>query len=316
MSQPEQAERKEFSSQESVASRVEELVNSELCLLNADSHIIEVTIIKPGAAKVKINSSQVVYTEEALKNSLPLWEGAACFCNHFNKSVRNIVGVFFSPWYDQGIKAKLRLIDDTLFRLINQIITDRAKGLSVPDIGISADIGIKGTPSEQGEEAQIIIEEITNVVSADIVFAPAAGGSFDRVLNALREKTGIPDQVGVVREQPLQKRVRDLQSAADKLRTQVKNQEEQLQGFHQNLKEAVDKYRQMLLSQNPDIPAEMIQGDTIAELDSSLERAKALAEVVRRHLEAQVPAGAPARTGFEVGSLSPIEKIKYGLKRR
>ena len=80
-------------------------------ILDDAHHIVEVTIIKPGPAQVTVNGDQVCYTEEALQASLPLWEGAACFCDHFNKSVRNIAGVFFAPWYEEGVKAKLRFID-------------------------------------------------------------------------------------------------------------------------------------------------------------------------------------------------------------
>ena len=332
MKQPEEAKEIESSSFNFESYKAEHVV-TQLPVLDQARHIIEVTVIKPGPAQVKINDLQVVYSELALKNSLPLWEGAACFCNHFNKSVRNIVGVYFSPWYDNGVKAKLRFIDDAIYHLVASIMADRAKGLAVPDIGISADISIKGKPTDYTIE----VEEITKVVSADIVFSPGAGGSFDRVLNAVRERIGFPEKSAIFQGEkrigipepslptsPLKgedkgggdaKRIRDLQSSADKLRAQVKNQEEQLQRSRNDLKEAVDKYRQIILSHNPDIPGEMIQGETVAELDSSLERAKAIVERVKQHLEAQVPAGAPART-LDIESLSPIEKIKYGLTKR
>jgi hypothetical protein len=313
-------------------------------LFHIPNHVIEVTIIKPGPAKVKVGGVQVSYSEEALKKSLPLWEGAACFCDHFNKSVRNLTGVYFSPWWDEGVKAKLRFTDGTLYHLVEQIIQDREQGLPVPDIGISADIGIRGVKSDHTVEVQ----EITHVVSADIVFSPAAGGSFDRVLNQVRQDLGItasqnespptspPTEVDetlrgealvpestILPREGFEKRVRDLQSTADKLRAQVQNQEaqmgrleHQLQQLQSDLSAAVTKYRQGILQQHPEIPQHLVTGSTIAEIDASLEKAQAVVDTVKAHLEEQIPPGAPARAAPDLESLSPREKIKYGISKR
>jgi hypothetical protein len=304
-------------------------------LFHVPNHVIEVTIIKPGPAKVKVGGVQVSYSEEALKKSLPFWEGAAAFCDHFNKSVRNLAGVYFSPWWDEGVKAKLRFTDDTLYHLVEQIIQDREQGLPVPDIGISADIGIKGVKSDHTVEVQ----EITHVVSADIVFSPAAGGSFDRVLNQVRQQLGIPDgrnegqrikeesnkEQGACSQSlvPYEKRVRDLQSTNDKLRAQIKNQQELvsekdrlISGLQSDLGVAVAKYREYLLAQHQEIPPELVKGNTIEEINDSFIEAQKVVERVHQHLEESIPAGAPARSDTDISALSPKEKIKYGLRRR
>jgi len=318
-------------------------------VLDEINHIVEVTIIKPGESKVTIDGTPVSYTEDALKNSLSLWEGTACFCDHFNKSVRNIAGVFFSPWYDEGVKAKLRFIDDTLYNMVSRIVADRENSLPVPDIGISADIAINGESSDDTFE----VREISRVISADIVFSPAAGGSFDRILNSVMQELAIGDDQDdqllarhgesvdrVASGDPLdtpgatppggeplvspkrvasgdpEKRVRDLQSAADRLRNQVKNQEATIQELQGNLAEAVSRYRESLLAQHPEIPADLLKGSTIAELDASLENAQAVVDNVKQHLAEKVPAGAPARQGINISSMSPGEKISYGLKQR
>jgi hypothetical protein len=319
---------KEQEQKEAIMQNVQsELITNEASILDEARHILEVTIIKPGPAKVKIGGAQVVYTEDALKASLPLWEGAACFCDHFNKSVRNIAGVYFSPWYDQAVKAKLRFIDDTLYHMVARIMADRQQKLPVPDIGISADIGIKAMPTDHTFEVQ----EITNVISADIVFSPAAGGSFDRVLNQVRQELGItagqneplPTQLEESRRPPAEgealvpeKRVRDLQSTADKLRAQVQNQEAHITQLQTNLGQAVIKYRQGILQQHPEIPEHLVTGNTVAELDASLEKAQAVVETVKQHLEERIPPGAPARSGPDVESLTPRQKIEYGIQRR
>lgn len=319
--------------------------DSRPSLVDAPRRIIEVTIIKPGPARVKVGGVQVSYSEEALKESLPLWEGAAAFCDHFSKSVRNLAGVYFSPWWDEGVKAKLRFTDDTLYHLVEQIIQEREQGLPVPDIGISADIGIKGVKSDHTIEVQ----EITHVVSADIVFSPAAGGSFDRVLNSVVSRYGIQmsqassgEQYGIPGPQnqpdagssPIYsgeseeelvpvKRVRDLQSTNDKLRAQIKNQQELvsekdrlISGLQSDLGVAVAKYREYLLAQHPEIPSELVKGNTIEEISESFLEAQKVVERVHQHLEESIPAGAPARSGIDVSALSPREKIEYGLRRR
>jgi len=309
-------------------------------VLDEVNHVVDVTIIRPGEARVTFDGAPVSYTEEALQSSLPLWEGAACFCDHFNKSVRNIAGVFFSPWYDDGVKARLRFIDDTLYGMVARIVADRDVGLPVPDIGISADIAINGEPSADTFQ----VTEISQVISADIVFSPAAGGSFDRVLNAViaadsaevaspglsviadqQDQDQPPALVGAIHESPPtvddgplvpEKRVRDLQSTADKLRNQVRNQESQITRLQDQLTEAVSKYRDEVLRQHPEVPTELVSGNTVEEIDASLEQARALVDNVRQRLADRVPAGAPARRGPDTSAMSPAEKISYGLKQR
>jgi len=309
-------------------------------VLDEANHVVEVTIIRPGEAKIQCDGAQVLYTEQALMSSLPLWEAAACFCDHWDKSVRNIAGVFFSPWYDDGVKAKLRFIDDNLYNMVSRIVADRDEGLAVPDIGISADIAINGNTDE--DERIFEVTEIARVVSADIVFSPAAGGSFDRILNSVMGDTAVADPPGIEDQQDEDqadaepppdvsdvsapcangqtpapdKRVRDLQSTADKLRNQVRNQEAEITQLQDQLTEAVSHYRDEVLRQHPEIPSELVSGITVAEVDASLEMAKTLVDNVRHRLTDRVPAGAPARRGQDTTAMSPGEKISHGIQER
>ena len=87
-----------------------------------------------------------------------------------------------------------------------------------------------------------------------------------------------------------------------------------------SLTDAIQKYRASLLAANPEVPGEMIGGETIADIDASLQTAKGLVEKVKDSLEAAaaetlVPAGAPQRTGPDLSSLSPAEKIKYAIRK-
>jgi hypothetical protein len=93
---------------------------------------------------------------------------------------------------------------------------------------------------------------------------------------------------------------------------------ERLEG---DLKKATGGYRAMLVKENPDILPELINGESIESLDISLEVGKELTRKVRLQIENQkaadkVPAGAPVRAPIDIESMSPDEKIAYGLAHR
>ena len=70
----------------------------------------------------------------------------------------------------------------------------------------------------------------------------------------------------------------------------------------EQLKGAVLSYRGLIEKTNPEVPAELLAGETIEALDNSLVKAKELITKVKSGLEAQsvntrIPAGAPQRGG-------------------
>jgi hypothetical protein len=76
----------------------------------------------------------------------------------------------------------------------------------------------------------------------------------------------------------------------------------------------------MVVAANPEIPEELISGDGIEAVNQSLEEAKSLISRVKQGLEAEVqasrvPTGAPERTSPDLSTLSPREKIQYGVRR-
>jgi hypothetical protein len=83
----------------------------------------------------------------------------------------------------------------------------------------------------------------------------------------------------------------------------------------------VAKYLDAVRLANPDIPGEIIAGDTVEEIDASLARATAIADSVRANMEARaretrVPAGSPPRGEISVEGLSPREKIAAGIQQK
>jgi hypothetical protein len=86
----------------------------------------------------------------------------------------------------------------------------------------------------------------------------------------------------------------------------------------QALGAAIKAYLAFVTESNPGVAAEMIQGETIEEIDASVKNARALLVKVRQQVgaenaKARVPAGAPPRTPPDISGLSPREKIKYGM---
>ncbi|MCY4576417.1 MAG: hypothetical protein OXC55_07480 [Chloroflexi bacterium] len=106
--------------------------------------------------------------------------------------------------------------------------------------------------------------------------------------------------------------------------------EEQVISLERELSTTVSRYRLALLDTAPEVPGDLVSGETAEDLESSLAKAKGVVEQVRtRLLEGMestsqdteqplvgIPAGAPPRT-LNDGSadLSAREKITLGLER-
>lgn len=93
---------------------------------------------------------------------------------------------------------------------------------------------------------------------------------------------------------------------------------EDLNRLGEQLNQAVSSYKSLVVETNPEVPPELITGDTIESIDDSLTRARDLVSQVRQGLEAEsirirIPAGAPVRTPPDFSSLSAREKIQYAI---
>lgn len=110
----------------------------------------------------------------------------------------------------------------------------------------------------------------------------------------------------------------------------VASLEEQVITLERELSTTVSRYRFALLDTAPEVPGDLVAGETAEELESSLAKAKGVVEQVRtRLLEGMestsqdteqpgqtIPAGAPPRTLNDASAdLTPREKITLGLER-
>lgn len=105
-----------------------------------------------------------------------------------------------------------------------------------------------------------------------------------------------------------------LQAEAGALREMVTTAQEQV-------RLAAAKYREAVLAASPELPAELVTGDSVEEIEAALARVRQIVTRIREHLEAKaqaaahVPAGAPPRSVPDFSDLTPQEKIIFGLRR-
>ena len=116
----------------------------------------------------------------------------------------------------------------------------------------------------------------------------------------------------------LEQVIADRDSELATLKQAVAELDEALTNVKNSLAQAVFSYRALVVQANPDIPDELITGDSIEAIDQSLENARNLISRVKQGLEAEaakarVPAGAPQRTLPDLSALSPREKIQYAI---
>ena len=112
----------------------------------------------------------------------------------------------------------------------------------------------------------------------------------------------------------------DLQARIAQLEQGVSSRDSEMAVLKGSLSGAVAKYRAALLATAPEVPAELVKGESIDEIDASLEQARGIVSKVRQQLEAdaeanKVPTGAPERTPQDLSALSPAEKIAYALRK-
>lgn len=87
------------------------------------------------------------------------------------------------------------------------------------------------------------------------------------------------------------------------------------------VKAAAARYREAVLASSPELPADLVAGDTVEDVDRSLEAARQTVSSIRGHLESQaqagrVPVGSPPRSAPDLSALSAADKIRFGLQQR
>jgi len=102
------------------------------------------------------------------------------------------------------------------------------------------------------------------------------------------------------------------------LKQAVTESNDNLHKLGESFKQAVVSYKTLVIQSNPDVPEELVTGDSVEAINDSLTSAKELVSKIRKSMEAEislarVPAGAPERTPPDLSGLSPREKIQYAV---
>jgi chromosome segregation ATPase len=87
------------------------------------------------------------------------------------------------------------------------------------------------------------------------------------------------------------------------------------------VRSAAARYRELLLQHAPELPEELVAGESVEAIEESLSRARETVAKVRGHLESQalasrVPVGAPPRSAPHHAALSTERKIELGLTQQ
>ena len=109
-----------------------------------------------------------------------------------------------------------------------------------------------------------------------------------------------------------------LESEIATLKQAVAESNDALNKLNESLSQTVSSYKTLVIQSNPDVPEELITGDSVEAINDSLASARELVSKVRKGMEAEislvrVPAGAPERTAPDLSALSPREKIQYAI---
>ena len=113
----------------------------------------------------------------------------------------------------------------------------------------------------------------------------------------------------------------EMQARIAQLEQGIASRDSELTAIKQSLSGTVAKYRAAVLASESGIPQDLVKGESLDEIDASLELARGIVSKVRQQLEVEaesnkVPAGAPPRMPQDLSALSPAEKIAYALSRQ
>lgn len=119
----------------------------------------------------------------------------------------------------------------------------------------------------------------------------------------------------------LRRRIGELESQLQAGEAALAQRDQQLADLQDKLRQAGIRYREARLAASPEVPADLVTGEAIEEIDQQFEAALKLVSQVRHRLQEEsqatrVPIGAPPRRAPDLSALSPAEKIRLGLANR
>jgi DNA repair exonuclease SbcCD ATPase subunit len=119
----------------------------------------------------------------------------------------------------------------------------------------------------------------------------------------------------------LQQQLEEARQEAARRQEELAQARDEAEALRQQLRQAALRYREARLAARPELPPELVTGETLEEIDQQLQQAEGIVARLRERMaeEAQgqrFPAGAPPRRAPDLSALSPLEKIRQGLQGR
>ena len=113
----------------------------------------------------------------------------------------------------------------------------------------------------------------------------------------------------------------ETQAELAELRSALEQRDQEIESLRSRLASATARYREALLAAAPEIPEELVVGESPEEVETSLASARQMVEKVRGQIESQiagerVPSGAPVRGVQDFSDMSSREKIAHALTQR
>jgi len=156
---------------------------------------IEVTLIRAG---VSLNGN--VYTDAALQDAVPLFEGVRVFVKSdaehsqgSGKDVRNLIGGIYGARFVAGaepdagsIVGTLRPIDPT-DAVVTKMVEAVRRGMQGL-MGLSIDAHARTKREQRGGKSVRVAQKFVRVNSVDLIVEPGAGGGLDRLTEATEHR--------------------------------------------------------------------------------------------------------------------------------
>lgn len=195
-----------------------------------------VVLIKEGWSKNKR-----FYPAQVLEQAVPLFEGAKCYLDHSdikgipNRSVRELTGFYENVKFaGKQVEADLQFLETEAGKVGLDIAKETVKhnkllaGLSIRGIGTMRKV-------EEGHE----VENLSKIISVDMVSDPAAGGEFLRLYESVME---VKDDMKDLTLEKLKEERPDLvQSISEEVESRVYGKKGELDKQLKEIKEQNDK---------------------------------------------------------------------------
>lgn len=262
--------------------------------LNHDRREVEVVLIRPGRS-----ANGRYYAPGVLARAAQLFENSRAFANHptpeqikkgEGRDVTGLTGRFYNVHIGEAgeLRATRKVYDNPAGNAVWPAIVDAIE-TKAPVIGLSINAVGKAAPGKDPDGLDgIIVEDITAVASVDDVIAPAAGGSFERLvasgddlLAAVLESmsyeefiTARPDFIDSLKKQMKRERQDDAVRAVSDERDQVQGALTEAQTEIEHLREQLDAHRTDLEQARLD----KLRAELAVTLEQALREARLLPE--------------------------------------